>query len=127
MSLDDAFHQTGISGFGLEHDEFLCLRCLKKLRSLYIDKMTSNYQELQKAVICQLTEADRVANRPNEVILASKSGEWTRQQLIEAIRENHYEGIKGAAPRLIYNLVKLSLDLVLRGTEKLEDFEVVNR
>ena len=96
----------------------MCLRCLEKLRKLYIDKMTmTTYQELQQAVIHHLAEGD-----PEEVLLTSESGQWTRQQLIEAVRNQRYEGI-----RLVNNLMKLSLDLVLRGKEKLAGFEVVNR
>ena len=113
--LVNAFHQTGISGLGLEHDRYLCLRCLKHLRKLYIEKMTNpTYLELKKAVIEHLSQGD-----PYEVCLYSESGEWTRQQLIEAVHQNHYEGIK-----MVSNLVKLSLDLVLRGKEKLHGFEI---
>ena len=73
-----------------------------------------NYQKLQKAVTEHLSEGNL-----DEICLSSESGEWSHKQLIEAVRTNRYEGIKS-----VNVLVKLSLDLVLRGKEKSYEFEI---
>ena len=78
--------------------------------------MNSTYLKLKAATIEHLSCGDH-----SKVYLFNKSGEWTRPQLIEAIQNDHPQGVK-----LISNLVKLSLDLVLRGKEKLVDFEMLH-
>lgn len=115
-TLDNAFEVTSTSGLGLEQDRYVCLRCLKKLRNLYTNQMMSTtYQQLQQVLLEHLSEGDS-----DEICLSSPSGEWTRKQLAQAVRQGNYEGI-----RFVNSLVKLSLDLVLRGKEKIDGFEVV--
>ena len=53
---------------------------------------TSSYRQLQQALIEYLSEGDSAANRSDEVCLSSESGEWTRQELIVAVHNDHYQG-----------------------------------
>lgn len=76
-----------------------------------------NYELLCEQAIELLAEGNL-----DEVCVSSPSSHWTRRELINAIHSGSPEG-----KRFVNNLVKLALDLFLRGREKIEGFEVTER
>ena len=74
-------------------------------------------EQLRQAVIEYLTQGN-----PDEICVMSTAKSWSRQELIEAVRSESCEG-----NRFVKGQIRLALDLLFRGKEKIEDFEVITQ